>query len=289
MRRGTGDSTSTRTSSRTRVSGNRGARQVSSPSCAHLSCPTPLGHSVETSPCERCTGAGPLHSEGVFPRSGVAQTDSWAVQAPSTTRASEWGLLRDENLSRTGGLSDQPFGERSHETVSVVRRIAKDCPRCRRQVLLEVLRLDPGRSGKAGQQKKRLVRAALTQPVGFCVCWVPKNARGGATRLSATRGEPSAKSRERRSTRGASESVAVSPQQSLSEGDSDSAEARRVPRQQATRTVPRTAGRSERPVGPAGIDRERGQGKSRCGERTDHEGKATDAGLWVQAMMLMDM
>ncbi|PHJ23247.1 serine-rich adhesin platelets domain-containing [Cystoisospora suis] len=73
-------------------------------------------------------------------------------------------------------------------SLSIVKSVAKDCPRCKRQVLLEVLRL-PSSSTPSG--RRRLVRAAPQQPVGFCTCWVDAGGDQGreSTSLSAGSGQ----------------------------------------------------------------------------------------------------
>ncbi|KEP66037.1 UNVERIFIED_CONTAM: hypothetical protein HHA_313360 [Hammondia hammondi] len=304
VRRGTGDSTSTRTSSQTRVGGSRGAEQGSSPgSRSHLSCPTPLAYSVEaSSPSERLR----VHRHpGCFEGSEVGETshretDS-SEQRSGATRTSNGGSVCGDNASRTGFMtSDEAGRERTRvqfPVVSIVKNIAKDCPRCKRQVLLEVLRLNSQTSPSESQtQKKRLVRAAPIQPVGFCVCWVLKNSRGGETRNEARSRESKRISKRKGSAHAETERETspclAQPSASVGSNSRSASEEALVSGKEASRggaCVP--GGRSEGAEDP-GIDRERenksGAGADRRGTG-DQEGNATDASLWVQAMMLMDM
>nr|PIM00568.1 hypothetical protein TGCOUG_313360 [Toxoplasma gondii COUG] len=304
VRRGTGDSTSTRTSSQTRVGGSRGGEQGSSPgNCSHLSCPTPLACSVEAS-----SPSGRLRAHrhpGCFEDSEVAEklhreTDN-SEQRSGATRTSNGGSVRGCNASRTDSMTSDEAGRgrtrAQFPAVSIVKNIAKDCPRCKRQVLLEVLRLNSQSSPNESQtQKKRLVRAAPIQPVGFCVCWVLKSSRGGETRNAARSLESKRISKMKGSSHAETERETspclAQPSASVGSNSRSASEEALVSGKEASRGGACVlGGRSEGAEDP-GIDRELGNKSSARADRGGtggQEGNATDASLWVQAMMLMDM
>ncbi|PFH34282.1 hypothetical protein BESB_074340 [Besnoitia besnoiti] len=306
VRRGTWDSTSTRTSSQTRASrGGRGAVHVSSPDgFSHLSCLTPESFPVETAaPLEASPWAPTAAFKEERARPQLAGDADGGASAGHCLDRVLWTPNLEESDYCCGSASEtgtQSFGRTSGRgggdgeglcsSFSVVKNVAKDCPRCRRQVLLEVLRVLGGagkdqRVGCAPRQRRRVVRAAPVQPLGFCTCWVPKRDprdEGGPTFA----GDKSASLREERGVVHAAETVVDSS------GSYGSAFVKGAAGMRPLSSGSHMEAAPDRPAGSCFEGaRARGQEALRkAGERTaDSPEEATEAGLWVKAMMLMDM